>query len=940
MKEIEENDDWSCFVCNREVLKNHRAQHWALRNYMNKQLQTIQKSDCHDEAEVNNLLNEDSSKCCPRKKRKSMPKPVAAPVKRPSPISRDITALQPQAKKANIQAVPKVLPKVTIPSKSAPRPSPSSKNNNSEIVCTPDIMGMLGDNDDSIIPTTNMMPSTSIAPPPLIMRNNQVRMTRPTLPSPSPIYHNVNGFQIDLNHAARQEIFRLPNGKLIQVRKQTGVPALPQFRPGIQTTQPRQPQFTIRQAPDVSNRTYRPQMRPRTNAMPRQRFSFNDGRIVATPVLPSPPATQIPPATPVPPAPAKAPTNGSSMCSVFTQQSGSIAVARAPQPNTPFGKAKTEFEDKIISGMEICQHTINKMITLTNSSSFKQSHTFSDIKDLYIHLEYLFSYTSDKFKTLQENLKTGKESLAVHDVTSKEKCDKDELEIVEERTDVIEVLSDDEEENVEVTLPPHKEKERPAVLAPSLAKRPLLKHIQYTAEEVSPSPAVASAPENEQSTQNSSTTLSVESSQEEVVNDLTDETIEAIESDKKLKKKVVVKVEKLENTKNPIIKQFMSQLAERLEKQSVTSPELSQDSIFSLEFSLSEQDVEKDSVEIVDEAVEKLPEETGVNDAEPVVTEIEATVEKESEKCSPVREATPCEDEVNDEPKTPESDSNEAEEIPEVPTTTRIVDDPSVVEVTVNENEENSEIEMKNTEENGTESSDENCNGNDELETFTEADMDLTCVEEVADKNKKNNEEESTNFAVETGTETEAADENDKENVDTFHDSLSVEPEKLKLPTEPKISKRLKEVESLFHASKDVLNIDDAPPIELMEVDESEISAAASASVMELTVETISSDEDNPEKILLGNPKEVEFDSVISIDDGSLQSTIIENHIQNAAFQKSGVNSFEKMPDVHEIENDLFESDISSRVKTVQGVIDDDEMLMDDFFDGLEEHIM
>jgi hypothetical protein len=180
---------------------------------MNKQLKQIQRVNVSSEDELNNLLNEDFTNCCPRKKRKSIVKPVApAPVKRSMngyvqqpPIKRQAMQIpqRPQQKQTSQQvyrAIPAsvrpVQPKIT-----------TSKNNS--IICTPDILGLL---DDSI-PTTNMMPSSSVAPPPpLVMRNNQPSIMRnnqrPVQSGPAPIYHNVNGFQIDLNHAARQEIFR------------------------------------------------------------------------------------------------------------------------------------------------------------------------------------------------------------------------------------------------------------------------------------------------------------------------------------------------------------------------------------------------------------------------------------------------------------------------------------------------------------------------------------------------------------------------------------------------------------------------------------------------------------------------------------------------------------------------------------------------------------
>lgn len=105
MKEIEENDDWSCFVCNKEILKRLRAQHWALRNFMNKQLEKIQKVNITSEEELNGLLSDDQTNCCPKKKKKApLPKPVPAPVKRP--LTGNQVTTYPPAKRPSIVPTP------------------------------------------------------------------------------------------------------------------------------------------------------------------------------------------------------------------------------------------------------------------------------------------------------------------------------------------------------------------------------------------------------------------------------------------------------------------------------------------------------------------------------------------------------------------------------------------------------------------------------------------------------------------------------------------------------------------------------------------------------------------------------------------------------------------------------------------------------------------
>lgn len=105
--------------------------------------------------------------------------------------------IQPPAKKPNIQPPTKAPVRVPILNTYRPGPAhsktgqPAKKND--EIVCTPDILGLFNDNEETAIPSINMMPSTSLAPPPLVMRNNQ-RPPRPTVPTATPIYVSLNKF--------------------------------------------------------------------------------------------------------------------------------------------------------------------------------------------------------------------------------------------------------------------------------------------------------------------------------------------------------------------------------------------------------------------------------------------------------------------------------------------------------------------------------------------------------------------------------------------------------------------------------------------------------------------------------------------------------------------------------------------------------------------------
>lgn len=335
---------------------------------------------------------------------------------------------------------------------------------------------------------------------------------------------SVNGYQIDLNQAARQEIFRLPNGKLIQVRKQpNSTPSTPTVRPGLHFAMQPRAHIPVRPTPPTITTTSRmmrpmaPQLRVARPQAPQQR----------------------------PSAPNQTNASGTVASTVFTQQNGSISVARAPQPDTQLGKAKTAFEDKIINGLEICQHTINKMITLTNSSSFKNSRSFADLKDLYIHLQYLFTYTSGKIKTLQDSLGTNVEELAKHDksLKEKEKHDSDELEIVEQKQDVIEVLSDDDEEPPRTNQVATKKTAAPF-------KTPEQQALDIEQEILS---ALVETMQN---------TFARQPDQPELLASVGFES-----NDKKLLTKSAVKVERLEESKSPLVKQYMIAIQQRRDRE-------------------------------------------------------------------------------------------------------------------------------------------------------------------------------------------------------------------------------------------------------------------------------------------------------------------------------------------------------------------------------------
>lgn len=95
------------------------------------------------------------------------------------------------------------------------------------------------------------------------------------------------------------------------------------------------------------------------------------------------------------------------------QQTNNVNMVNVPpaltqllQPRTyaddKVGIARTQLERQIFNGMEICYQIDGKLKTLMNSNAYKTVTKLNDIKELYIHLSYLFTYTNGRFQTLQE----------------------------------------------------------------------------------------------------------------------------------------------------------------------------------------------------------------------------------------------------------------------------------------------------------------------------------------------------------------------------------------------------------------------------------------------------------------------------------------------------------------------------------------------------------
>ncbi|XP_013112805.1 uncharacterized protein LOC106090979 isoform X2 [Stomoxys calcitrans] len=454
--DIEQNENWNCFSCAPKILWPLRAQHWALMNYIDQQKKEAYAMNLN-ETELQQLLRKDRSKCCRLSKTKcgNMSDSLES---LDSVLSKRSHGSTGSAKKTQKHATPSPQP-----------PNAKRAKTNDEVVCTPDLLSMLEPDCQITVAQKNnqqrpmQSPSTSTprvvtiqpqggfsgsggvnvtstpkssVPPPLILRNTGIKLRPaaqppivrrtvigPRAPVPggngTPVYHTINGFRIDLNTAAQQETFRLPNGKLIQVKRQ-GPP------PG-QGASPNQ-QVHLNQSPGSW-----PQLSAQHQTQQQQQQRVVPQTIASRPVQ----ITQHP--YPGPNIPGQPPVvryhnnmigtttinaighNGGPLQAingqiaaptpVNIQQNVPPLVPGAPIrpvmvrhifPETPIGQARTQLQEQVFNAMEICTHLTNKVQTLTNSNAYKQAKNYLEVKELYIHLSYLLTYAIGRFKGLQD----------------------------------------------------------------------------------------------------------------------------------------------------------------------------------------------------------------------------------------------------------------------------------------------------------------------------------------------------------------------------------------------------------------------------------------------------------------------------------------------------------------------------------------------------------
>uniref|UniRef100_A0A0K8VA04 Transcriptional regulator ATRX n=2 Tax=Bactrocera latifrons TaxID=174628 RepID=A0A0K8VA04_BACLA len=437
--DIEQNENWNCFSCAPKILWPLRAQHWALIRYIDKQKKYIDVNH-PNESEKRALLSQDRSTCCRLAKSKcgNMSDSMESLDSATSRRSQSSSSAKKHSKSpGNHPQVP---------------PAKRMKNSNDEVVCTPDLLSMLEpDCQITVQQKTRPAPSPITStpkiislqthssspnssgitlkphnntPPPLVLRNTGIPIRHPS-PAPivrrtiigarnapttgnhTPVYHTINGYRIDLNSAAQQETFRLPNGKLIQVKRQgTNQPQPSTPSPSNAWMRQASPITAIQHAASgrpvqiTPARTYYSVSQQHQQNSMQQPQMIRYSNTTVTPVSGQNGAirgTQIQLINGVPVAPTAAPATVNSATAVRAP-----VMVRHVFPDTAIGQARSQLQDQVFNAMEICQHLTGKVQTLTNSNAYKQARNYLEVKELYIHLSYLLTYAIGRFKGLQD----------------------------------------------------------------------------------------------------------------------------------------------------------------------------------------------------------------------------------------------------------------------------------------------------------------------------------------------------------------------------------------------------------------------------------------------------------------------------------------------------------------------------------------------------------
>nr|XP_017011002.2 uncharacterized protein LOC108066826 [Drosophila takahashii] len=444
--DIEQNEHWNCFSCTSKILWPLRAQHWALVNYLQTQKRALQGLQL-PELEARRQMLKDNSNCCRLAKSKA------------SSLSDSMESLESNVSKRSHGSSVGSTKRGSL-TKAAPSAPPAKrpKSSNDEVVCTPDLLSMLEpDCQLSVTPkpagrppmaasniTTTprivtvqqnyqpgpssssssssnggasgssamAMPRSSL-PPPLVLSGSGIRyrqsspggvVRRTVVPnsvkSAGPVFHTINGYRVDLNSAAQQDSYRLPNGRLIQVKRQlpqaTGQPSPPPPLPAL-AIPPVGPGVVIRPRPPIPSN--RPPLHISSYGSNMGIYNPQSGQSQRPPQVRMASAIQGPPAVPGPPPSAN---GGLTITPAQPPAAKGPTLVRHMFPNTTMGQARAQLQEQIFAAMEICTHLTGKVVSLTHSNAYNQVRNFLELKELYIHMSYLMTYAIGRFKNLQE----------------------------------------------------------------------------------------------------------------------------------------------------------------------------------------------------------------------------------------------------------------------------------------------------------------------------------------------------------------------------------------------------------------------------------------------------------------------------------------------------------------------------------------------------------
>lgn len=563
---------------------------WSKKKKKKKKISSIIDDDSNSGTEsVDSELSAKRSRKANKSVSETVPDSPApsAPKKSTPPQQAKKTPMVTPAEKptTNIRKLPQPV-KVPLPNNIAIPPPTVPNTDAAEIDCTPDLFAYLANwgnetasgseqsNENSVssstqVTSTAQAPSTSPKQLQPLTNSNAMRIdnvasgqaasaeflqpnqreqfvrrvarSQANLNSTQPVYHNYNGYRIDLNSASQQSTIRLPNGKVIHVKKQSPINRNEAARFSI-TPQPSQPgaastpRTVIASIPPPSRPQPQPQIIPRTIVAPPQPQPRPQPHIIqrvptstaaAAPMgprsrypnqavpprvnqalrqpIPQQPRSQAPlppplvinsvssgvpmPTYSAPPSqrargprgPMVAPnhmpmqqaqmqfqqmlqgqrmppTNAMPPAQIPNVSAGpSAPTAMMPRiySNDPVGRARTQMERQIFNAISICHQIDGKLKTLMNSNAYKDVEKLHDIKELYIHLSYLFTYTNGRFQSVHDKcmedmrrlgFKNDAISLKEGNVIDKygSDVDEDDLEIVEPDHQTINLDSDDE----------------------------------------------------------------------------------------------------------------------------------------------------------------------------------------------------------------------------------------------------------------------------------------------------------------------------------------------------------------------------------------------------------------------------------------------------------------------------------------------------------------